>query len=96
MLKALEEVENALVSLQSARAQVAELSVATEAASNAAILARSQYRTGLTDFRTLLEAERSLLATRDSAASAKAEEANATIRLYLALGGGWQPDEILQ
>jgi NodT family efflux transporter outer membrane factor (OMF) lipoprotein len=91
VLTALEDVENGLVALKSARDREGSLAEAFEAANNAAILARSQYRAGLTDFQTLLDAERQLLSARDGLASAKADEANAIVQLYLALGGGWNP-----
>ena len=91
VLNALEDVENGLVALRSAGARQAALGDAFVSASNAAILARSQYRAGLTDFQTLLDAERQLLSARDSLASAKADQATALIQLYLALGGGWDP-----
>ena len=91
MLTALEDVENGLVALKSARDREGSLAEAFEAANNAAILARSQYRAGLTDFQTLLDAERQLLSARDGLASAKADEANAIVQIYLALGGGWDP-----
>ena len=91
VLTALEDVENGLVALKSARDRETALGDAFEAANNAAILARSQYRAGLTDFQTLLDAERQLLSARDGLASAKADEANAIVQLYLALGGGWDP-----
>jgi outer membrane protein, multidrug efflux system len=91
ILLALEDVENALVSLEAAKARQLEFSIALEAAENTAILARSQYRAGLTDFRTLLEAERSLISARDGILSARAEQALSVIQLYLALGGGWTP-----
>ena len=55
------------------------------------MLARSQYRVGLTDFLTLLQSEQSLLSARDSLASAQSDQALALVQLYLALGGGWQP-----
>ena len=58
ILTALEDVENALVALNAARARQAEFAIALEAANNTAILARTQYRSGLTDFRQLLESER--------------------------------------
>jgi outer membrane protein TolC len=54
-------------------------------------MARSQYRAGLTDFQTLLEAERSLLSARDGIDSSRAEKALAIVQLYGALGGGWDP-----
>jgi NodT family efflux transporter outer membrane factor (OMF) lipoprotein len=91
VLTALEDVENALASLQSAYRRHDELAVAYDAANNAAILARSQYRAGLTDFQTLLSAERTLLSAQDGLASADADRASALIQLYRALGGGWQP-----
>jgi len=91
VLNALEDVENGLVSLRSSGTRQAALSDAFESANTAAILARSQYRAGLTDFQTLLDSERTLLSARDSLASAKADQATALIQLYLALGGGWDP-----
>mgnify|MGYP001274444366 CR=1 FL=1 len=60
-----------------------------ESAETTALLARSQYRAGLTDFQTLLDAERQLLSARDSYVSARADEAASLVQLYVALGGGW-------
>lgn len=91
VLQALEDVENALVALKAAKAREGELTVALDAAETTAILARSQYQSGLTDFQTLLEAERSLLSARDSLSSVRAARAEALVQLYLALGGGWDP-----
>ena len=65
--------------------------MAEEAARNAAVLARSQYQAGLIDFQTLLDTERSLLTTEDSRATARADRAAASVRLFKALGGGWDP-----
>jgi len=89
ILSALEDVENALVALNAARARQAEFAIALEAANNTAILARTQYRSGLTDFRQLLESERSLLSARDGMVGSRADEALALVQLYRALGGGW-------
>ena len=91
VLTALEEVENALLALDAARERQAQFAIAQEAASNTALLARIQYRAGLTDFRTLLDAERSLLSARDGLANARGDETLALVRLYRALGGGWDP-----
>ena len=90
VLSALEDVENGLVRLDASRTRVTELQIALDAANNAAILARSQYRAGLSDFQTLLQTEQSLLSARDSVASTRADEALAVVQLYRALGGGWQ------
>jgi len=93
VLAALEEVENALVSLANSRERTAALRSATEAARNAALLARDRYSSGLIDFQTLLNVERTVLALEDSLASTQAEGASALIQLYKALGGGWSPAE---
>ena len=90
VLTALEDVENALSAVQSAKGRTDQFTIALEAARNSAILARSQYQAGLTDFQTLLTAEQTLLSARDGLASAKADQALALVQLYSALGGGWQ------
>lgn len=89
ILSGLEEVEGAIVSRKSADARLGELTEALDAASNAAILARSQYQAGLTDFQTLLTAESSLLSARNSLVAAQADRASAFVQLTQALGGGW-------
>ena len=91
VLTALEDVENALAALRAARERQREFAIAQEAANNSAILARTQYRSGLTDFQNLLDAERSLLAARDGLAGSRGDEALALVQLYRALGGGWDP-----
>jgi NodT family efflux transporter outer membrane factor (OMF) lipoprotein len=91
VLGGLEDVENAIQSLNSSKSRQASLALALDASNNAAILARAQYRVGRTDFLTLLASEQSLLQARDSLAGAQGDEAVALVQLYLALGGGWQP-----
>lgn len=90
VLTALEDVENAMAQLASARTRKAEFATALDASGNAAILARSQYQAGLIDFQTLLTSESTLLNARNSLASAQSDEVLAVARLYNALGGGWQ------
>lgn len=92
ILGALEDVENALVARSSADARIAAFTDQVAASQNAALLARTNYQAGLTDLRTLLEAERSLLSAQDGLASATGDRVTAVIQLYLALGGGWDAD----
>ena len=92
ILSGLEDVENAMQALEAAKARQAELAVALDAANNAAIYSRSQYRSGLIDFLSLLQNEQGLLSARDQLAGAQADQALALVRLYLALGGGWPSD----
>lgn len=93
ILGALEEVETAAVDLRKADERVVLFGEAFDAANNSALLARSQYQAGLTDFRNLLTSENQLLSARNSQVSAEAERASAFVRLTQALGGGWQPTD---
>lgn len=93
ILEALEDVESAAVEQRSAIARVAINREAVDAASNSAILARSEYQAGLTDFQTLLQTENQLLSARNQLLGAEADRANAFVRLTQALGGGWNAAE---
>ncbi len=95
VLTALKEVEDALVALQRDRERLAPLQQAADAADNAALLATQRYRSGLIDFQTVLDTQRSQLGAQDSVASASSEVAADHVRLYKALGGGWQPEPSL-
>ncbi|MDX2208868.1 MAG: efflux transporter outer membrane subunit [Sphingopyxis sp.] len=92
ILGALEDVESALVARSRAEARIIALTEQEAASRDAALLARTNYRAGLTDLRVLLDAERSLLAAEDGLASARGDRVSAVIQLYLALGGGWAAD----
>jgi NodT family efflux transporter outer membrane factor (OMF) lipoprotein len=94
ILSALEDVESAAVDLKSSRERVAIQNEALDASNNAAILARSQYQAGLTDFRDLLTAENQLLSARNAVVSAEADRASGFVRLTQALGGGWSPETL--
>ena len=92
VLTALKDVEDALVALRGDRERLLRLQNAAEAAGNAALLARQRYGSGLVDFQTVLETQRTQLNTQDSVASAGVDVSADHVRLYKALGGGWQPD----
>ncbi|MBV2234455.1 MAG: efflux transporter outer membrane subunit [Sterolibacterium sp.] len=92
ILTALEDVENALAEQAAAQTRLQARRQAATAATRAAELARQMYRSGMVDFQRTLDAERTRLSAEDGAATAQAEELNALIRLYKALGGGWQMD----
>lgn len=91
ILTALEDVENALVSLANTRRQQTALATAVEAARSAAQMARHQYAAGLTSYQTVLDSERTVLSVADNLKSVEAEGTSNLIRLYKALGGGWAP-----
>ncbi len=89
VLNALEEVENALVAYAQEQQRRDNLREATAAAQAAAALAQNKYETGLTDFTTVLDAERSLLSFQDQLNQSEGTVTSNLIRLYKALGGGW-------
>jgi len=89
VLTALEDVENAVVAFRSAQERERQFAIAFDAANNSALLARSQYRTGLTDFTTLNTQEAALISARNGLVQARSDKATALIALYVALGGGW-------
>ncbi len=91
-LAALQEVEDALVAIQGDTERLQRLQAAADAAAQAERLARQRYTSGLVDFATVLTTQRALLSTQDSVAGAQASLSTGHVRLYKALGGGWQPD----
>ena len=89
VLAALQDVENALVALRGDRERLTRLVAAADAANNAALLAQQRYSSGLIDFQSVLETQRTLLSTQESVAITTAAVAADHVRLYKALGGGW-------
>lgn len=86
---ALEDVENALVAYGEEQNRKQALAEATDAAQKSAELARNQYASGLIDFQSVLDAERSLLTFQDQLAQSRGQVTSNLISLYKALGGGW-------
>jgi outer membrane protein, multidrug efflux system len=90
VLGALKDVENALVAASNDGLRLASLRVAADAAAGAAGLARQRFSSGLVDFQTVLETQRTQLSTQDGVVSASADVARDQVRLFTALGGGWR------
>jgi NodT family efflux transporter outer membrane factor (OMF) lipoprotein len=89
ILAALEEVENALVAYAEEQERRQALAEATASARRAAELARDQYASGLIDFQSVLDSERSLLSAQDQFAQSQGQVTLNLISLYKSLGGGW-------
>ena len=67
------------------------LKKATAAASRAVKLALDQYKSGIIDFQSVLETQKSLLSFQDQLATSDGTVTSNLIKLYKALGGGWTP-----
>ena len=89
VLTALEDVENALVSLAQERIKIQRLSEAARRYGEAARLSRALYTSGSTSFLEALTAERSLYTAEDSLIVSRVAIATSYISLAKALGGGW-------
>ncbi|UVO34645.1 efflux transporter outer membrane subunit [Bradyrhizobium arachidis] len=89
LLTALEDVENALVSLSQERIRATKLTEAAKNYREAAKLSRSLFETGSASFIDVLDAERSLYSSEDSLIQSKVSAAKDYIALAKALGGGW-------
>lgn len=89
VLRAFSEVETALTALTNTRERQRNLIEAVQAARLATTLARQRYSSGIIDFQTVLDTERSVLNLEDNLKSSQAEHVSALIQLYKSLGGGW-------
>lgn len=91
VLRAAQEVEDALAGLLNAQEAVAFEQSSVEAAQRAVEIALVQYREGSVDFQRVVDAQRSLLQQQNSLAQSRSSVATSLIALYKALGGGWEP-----
>jgi len=89
VLNALEDMENSLVTYGESQRREATLERAATQSTTAARLARQRFEGGLSDFLSVLQAERDALAAEDSLAQGRTQTATSLIAVYKALGGGW-------
>jgi len=90
VLNSFAEVENALVNVEATAAREASLAVAADEARKAYELSLARYRAGASDLLSVLDAQRSWLSARDSAAQAQLNRYSSAVDLFIALGGGWK------
>jgi outer membrane protein, multidrug efflux system len=90
VLVAFGDVEDALTDLHALGGMVGNLRDAITASENYLHLAQVQYNTGLVDYLTVVDAERTLLANQLSLAQTLNLQQGASIHLIKALGGGWE------
>lgn len=90
VLRALREVEDALVRDRAGRDRLRHLEDRLEQARAADRMARDRYRRGVADLLQVLESERRLSGAEDAINAARGDLWNARIDLHLALGGDWR------
>jgi len=89
VLTAMEDVENALVAFAKEQVRREAIREASIAARQASKIANDLYAAGLKDFLNVLDTQRSLLNLENDQAQSEAAVTADLIRLYKALGGGW-------
>jgi NodT family efflux transporter outer membrane factor (OMF) lipoprotein len=89
ILSSFKEVNDGLAAVKAAEARTKALTTAMEQSRKAYSLARKRYDSGSIDFQALLDTQRSLLQSEDSATQARLEKIEASIDLIRALGGGF-------
>ena len=90
IVRALEDVENALVALQDERQRAESLQTAATAAEAALGRAQSLYNRGQSDLLPLLDAQRTRLTVQINSNDSNTQLLLDSVQLYKALGGGWQ------
>jgi len=88
VLTALEETEGAIVDFAQEQSRQQFLVISAQASQNAANLAHQRFEGGVTDFLSVLDAERTLLEAQDRLAASQTRTATAFVAIYKALGGG--------
>ena len=90
VLRAAQEVEDALAGFVSSQEATVFQRNAVTAARRSVELALVQYREGAADYQRVLDAERSLLQEQNRLAETTSAVSTNAIALYKALGGGWE------
>ncbi|MDD2658704.1 MAG: efflux transporter outer membrane subunit [Methylococcales bacterium] len=90
VLRALREVEDAMIGYHKAKEQVLELQQGVDASQRAVNLSLLHYRNGIEDYTRVLNSQQSLVQQQDRLTSAQGDAARNAIALYKAMGGGWE------
>ena len=89
VLRATEDVENALTALAQEAEQSRELNRETVSLTRARDTAEEAYRGGAVSLLDVLDSDRQLLIAQDDLARVRADTARSAVSSYRALGGGW-------
>ncbi len=90
VLRAAQEVEDALAGFLNAQEATVFEQGAVKAAQRSVELSVEQYREGAIDYQRVLDAQRSLLEQQNDLAQSRSSVATSLMALYKALGGGWE------
>lgn len=91
LLTAVSEVRNALTSEVQERQRNTSLKLGLNAAQEALSVANDKYKSGLTDYNNVLIAQSAYLTLSEQYVISVGELTSNIVRLFKALGGGWEP-----
>ncbi|KAA0180548.1 TolC family protein [Cupriavidus gilardii] len=94
-LKAVQDVEDALMTLVQTELRTDELQQEVSALTRVRDLSERAYRAGSITLTDVLDADRQLLVSRDALDASKADAARAAVRAFRAMGGGWDATQPL-
>jgi outer membrane protein TolC len=89
VLKATEDVEDALVTLSQTQVRLQELQDEVAALTRARNLSQQAYEVGAIPLTDVLNADRQLLVARDELETTRADAARAAVRTFRSFGAGW-------
>jgi NodT family efflux transporter outer membrane factor (OMF) lipoprotein len=90
VLKAYQEVEDAIAAFLRSQEEVRFLMESAKAATRSVELSQIQYREGLVDFQRVIDSQRSQAQAQDLLTGREGSVAENLVAVYKALGGGWQ------
>ncbi len=90
VLRAVQEVNDALVGIKAAKDSSRQRQLQTNAARNAGRLSHARYDEGVTSYLEVLDIERSLFDAEVAVSNDRERYLSAVVQLYKALGGGWK------
>jgi multidrug efflux system outer membrane protein len=93
VISAFANVEDSLVALQQTTVQQERQQQAVDQARRAYQIAQAQMRAGTINVLTLLNTQSALFSAEDGLAQVRFARLQASVNLFKALGGGWQPGE---
>ncbi len=96
VLRAVQEVEDALIDIRTYNDEYNDREKQIKSASNANRLSRARYNDGVSPYLEVLDVERSLYSAQLQSSQAQRAYINSLVKLYKALGGGWNPDGLVQ
>jgi NodT family efflux transporter outer membrane factor (OMF) lipoprotein len=94
VLKATEDVEDALVAMSQTQVRLQELQDEVAALTRARDLSQQAYEAGAIPLTDVLDADRQLLTARDELETTKADAARAAVRTFRSFGAGWDTHSV--